>query len=419
MLSLDTATVIFMVLIITCICALLIMLLWRNNRHRYPGLHLMAWGFAIQTLAMILLSLHDLAPEGFSMVAGNALIIAAAITGYISLERFLDKRGPQFHNVILLGLFILLQIYFTYIAPNTAARLYNSAAALLIICLQYAWLLLWRAGAALRPITRDVGLVFLGFSVLGIARILAAFARPDMGDYFETGNFQSWVFILYGVFFILFTYTLSLMINRRLLRDVYTGEEKFSKVFHSSPYALILSSLSDGRILDFNDGFLKMFGYDRSDVAGKSGMEINTWYNPEDRELIMETLRQEGGLREKELLFRHKSGQVLCGLVWSDVLTINAEPFVLSSIIDITGRKQQQFEREALIEQLQQALADVRTLSGLLPICSSCKKIRDDKGYWNSLEAYIQKHSPAKLSHSICPECTKKLYPEYADRKKE
>lgn len=63
-------------------------------------------------------------------------------------------------------------------------------------------------------------------------------------------------------------------------------------------------------------------------------------------------------------------------------------------------------------DELSSALADVKTLSGFLPICASCKKIRDDKGYWNQVEGYIQKHSDAKFSHGVCPECAKKLYPE-------
>ena len=69
-------------------------------------------------------------------------------------------------------------------------------------------------------------------------------------------------------------------------------------------------------------------------------------------------------------------------------------------------------ELHRLNAELQDALAQVKTLSGLLPICSSCKKIRDDQGYWNQLEVYIQDHSEAVFSHSLCPDCAKKLYPE-------
>ena len=70
-------------------------------------------------------------------------------------------------------------------------------------------------------------------------------------------------------------------------------------------------------------------------------------------------------------------------------------------------------KREAVIEDLKKALSEVRRLSGLLPICSHCKKIRDDKGYWNQIESYIENHSEAYFSHGICKECAKKLYPDF------
>lgn len=73
-------------------------------------------------------------------------------------------------------------------------------------------------------------------------------------------------------------------------------------------------------------------------------------------------------------------------------------------------------DRQALRQlntEYQKALADVKTLSGLVPICSSCKKIRDDKGYWNGVEDYVAKHSMAQFSHGICPDCMRRLYPEH------
>jgi hypothetical protein len=75
-------------------------------------------------------------------------------------------------------------------------------------------------------------------------------------------------------------------------------------------------------------------------------------------------------------------------------------------------RKVFEDERERLILQYQVALSQVKQLSGLLPICASCKKIRDDQGYWTQIEEYIADHSEADFSHSLCPDCLKKLYPE-------
>ncbi len=84
---------------------------------------------------------------------------------------------------------------------------------------------------------------------------------------------------------------------------------------------------------------------------------------------------------------------------------------------DITRRIELEQERERLIAELQEALASIKTLKGMLPICSSCKKVRDDNGYWNQIEAYVSEHTEAEFTHGICPECAKKLYPKhYKDR---
>jgi PAS domain-containing protein len=86
------------------------------------------------------------------------------------------------------------------------------------------------------------------------------------------------------------------------------------------------------------------------------------------------------------------------------------EPANLASLRDITERKKAEEERIKLIKELQEAITKVKTLSGLLPICAVCKKIRDDSGYWNQIELYIEKYSTAEFSHGICPDCQEKLY---------
>jgi len=100
---------------------------------------------------------------------------------------------------------------------------------------------------------------------------------------------------------------------------------------------------------------------------------------------------------------------------------ITARPFrdadgkligMVESFQDITYRTALEKEKEELIGKLRESLNKVKLLSGFLPICASCKKIRDDKGYWNQIEAFIKEHSEAEFSHGLCPECAKKLYPD-------
>jgi hypothetical protein len=110
----------------------------------------------------------------------------------------------------------------------------------------------------------------------------------------------------------------------------------------------------------------------------------------------------------KSLTYRYEKLQLL-----DDLQKEKAQVMDLNKQLglDIEKRKQTEKEKELLISELQKALHEVKTLSGLIPICAQCKKVRDDKGYWNQIESYIHKHSDVDFSHSICPECAEELYP--------
>lgn len=106
-----------------------------------------------------------------------------------------------------------------------------------------------------------------------------------------------------------------------------------------------------------------------------------------------------------EIIFRY----VILGAI---VPLFVAPPIIIyygKLLVKIVNAEERLRERAAKLEK---ALIEIKQLSGLLPICASCKKIRDDKGYWNQIEAYISQHSEAQFSHSVCPECAEKLYPD-------
>ena len=86
-----------------------------------------------------------------------------------------------------------------------------------------------------------------------------------------------------------------------------------------------------------------------------------------------------------------------------------------TTLDDVPERRRLESERDRLMQQLEDALANLKVLGGFIPICSSCKKIRNDSGYWQQLEVYMRDHSEAQFSHGVCPDCMKRLYPEFAD----
>jgi len=164
-----------------------------------------------------------------------------------------------------------------------------------------------------------------------------------------------------------------------------------------------------------NNKFLEIFGYDDSNgIIGKSLTEI---IHPDDRDRVMKysELRYQNGDAPSRYEFRgiKKDGTPLDIEVSIATIHYKGEKAVLAYFRDITERKQIEKEREKLISELKEALSQVKKLHGLLPICASCKKIKNEKGYWEQIEIYISQHSEADFSHGICPECVKKLYPEY------
>lgn len=166
-----------------------------------------------------------------------------------------------------------------------------------------------------------------------------------------------------------------------------------------------------GSFMEVNDIACVRLGYSREELLGFSVSDIVIESEVKDIPDTSRRLRDQPG-HVFEKTFKSRSGECFPVEVNSRIFTVQDEPFAISIVRDITQRKAREIERERLIGELENALADVKKLSGLLPICSHCKKIRDDEGYWQQIEAYIQDHSEAAFSHGICRECVKIFYPE-------
>ena len=179
----------------------------------------------------------------------------------------------------------------------------------------------------------------------------------------------------------------------------------------------------EGRYVLNNRAHLRSIGVEhQEDVLGKTSASFNPpelarQYAEDERQII----RTGQAMSDREELALHKdTGEQRWHLTTKIPLkdSQGAIMGVVGISRDITEQRRAAAEREKLIAELQNALADVKTLSGLVPICANCKKIRDDKGYWTQIEAYIQERTPAHFSHGICPDCAKILYPEYKPREK-
>jgi len=213
---------------------------------------------------------------------------------------------------------------------------------------------------------------------------------------------------------ILYTIAQRGIIRRKAAEDAMAERENFlNSLLRAMPIPVFYKDRA-GIYQGFNDAYEVFFGKSRDQLIGKSVFDISPKelaqiYHAKDTELF-----DSGGIQHYESKVKNSRDEMRDVIFDKSIYTDSNGKIIglIGTVLDITVRKQIEKEREKLIDELQSALAEIKTLRGIVPICSNCKKIRDDAGYWNILESYIQKHSDASFSHSICPDCAKKLYPD-------
>ncbi|MCK5193644.1 MAG: PAS domain S-box protein [Desulfobulbaceae bacterium] len=194
--------------------------------------------------------------------------------------------------------------------------------------------------------------------------------------------------------------------RKQLEKAIQDSEEHLSSILNSVLTGIIIIDADTLEIIDANPAALSMMGSTRERLIGKRCYDHMCPAGKGKCPII--DLGQEVDHSERILV--DDSGKKIPVLKSVSPQIINGRRCLVESFVDISDRKNAEQEREKLIEKLQKALDEIKTLSGIIPICSSCKKIRDDKGYWNQVETYIEEHSAAQFSHAMCEECCEKLY---------
>lgn len=171
----------------------------------------------------------------------------------------------------------------------------------------------------------------------------------------------------------------------------------------------IYSIKLDGTVVSWNRAAERVYGFRAGEIIGRN---VSILY-PDERldELIdsMERIKRGDHVGRSETTRLRKGGRLVPASVTISPMKNGDGKINGASVIarDITIRKREEQERLNLIHELTEALSRAKTLAGLLPICATCKRIRDDQGYWQQVEAYISEHSNAVFTHGICPECLK------------
>ena len=182
---------------------------------------------------------------------------------------------------------------------------------------------------------------------------------------------------------------------------------KFQAIFEHSPLAIMYTD-AGGTITTANENAVRLFGASKEKLIGFSYLSIRD-------ELMQDAISK--ALSGQQTRFEGEYVTVTGNMLTQ--MRANFSPAfssdgsvsgVIGIFEDISERRLVEKDRERLIRELKDALAKIKTLSGLVPICASCKKVRDDQGYWNQIDAYFRDHSDIDFTHGLCPECAKRYY---------
>ena len=345
MFQIDIRTIYLGYIIINIVNLVLIGSLYFQIKKRFPGTFLILLSFFMSATGNILVFFRSFIPDWLSIPFANTMVVTSTVVLLIGLEKFVNKKGIHIQNVILIIVFCLVHSYFTFIQPDLNARNINLSLAYLLLSFQVSFLMLKKVDTSMRKITRSVGIIFSAVFFTQFFRVFYILQTQSISiHYFKSEPLESIFLLAWEVIIILLAYSITLMYNKRLIIDVNTQEEKFSKAFHAAPFVIMLSKLTNGKIFEVNQSVQKISGYHPNELIGLKSSELNIWEQNEDRLQFISDLSLKGHVSEDEYVFRKKSGDFFTGLISADIIDINNEHCIISVIKDISKSKQTEIQ---------------------------------------------------------------------------
>ena len=351
---LNIKAVMFSYLLIQALCAAVIWALWRENRQRYAGMSFWLACYGVQLAGLLLILLRGHIPTFLSLGASHLTLIGGMMLMRYGLGLFLGKKTKNLPDWAMLAAFIFAQFCFYRFHAGLNAWNLNINAAILLLSLECLWTLLKGTAGSLRQIALPAASAFAALAVLSTLRIAYSMHSPLSENLFAASSTHSMLLLCYMVLVAGLTFSLFLMVNRRLLEDTKLDfsrrvkaeeslgaiEERFQKTFLATPMLMSLSEVATGRYIEVNNKYCEVTGFKREELIGKTSAEIGL-INKETRDRLVKGFN---GLSANipELELRAKGGRkVICSYT-CELVPFGDQQIMLAIAEDITDRKKAQ-----------------------------------------------------------------------------
>ncbi len=335
-------------------CMIVMALLWKQNRRRFAGIGFWLASYALLFVAVFLMALRGVIPDGLSIGAGSPIIVAGAMAMLFGLERFTGKPERRWPNSLLLGAFIVLQEYYAFASSDLTARNHIFSIVFFVVNAQCAYVLLRDRRDKASISSSGPAFIFIAMCAVCVFRLWAdaSFLGPE--DFMRANSFSTLSVISFQMLHIVLALSLFLMISGRLFAEVEDeisireeaervlrlSEEKYAKAFNASPDAVVLARLADGTLVEVNEGFCRQLGYSREEVIGSSSVDLGIWADPRDRETLVALLRTNRRIHDWGCDFVTRSGIRLNGLLAAEIIEVAQVPHLLTVVRNISAQKQ-------------------------------------------------------------------------------
>ena len=354
--SLDIRTAVLSYVLITIISTFVIIILLKQYKDRYKGVRYMLYCFGFQTVTLILILLRGTIPDWLSFDLANIISVTGILFFFVGIETYMGIKSSLVPSLIILGVFIFLHTWLIFLKSYSEVRHLNISILWLAILALCTWSLVFRVPRSKLNLTLPVSIVSIAFCMVCLAKIIKLIMSDEkFSDYLEPDQFDAVMIFVSQILLLLLTFSLQHMFGSRLLLDIKAEEEKFSKAFNTSPYGVVITRISTGEIIDINKGFQQITGVTREEVVGRMTDDFHFWLKNGNKSIISDELVRSGKIYGWEFHFKKKSGETATCLLSSEVISINNEKCILSSIDDITARKKYEMQLIASKEKAEES----------------------------------------------------------------
>jgi PAS domain S-box-containing protein len=354
----DLHTLILVLGITNLLQVIAILLQYWINRTT-PGIGWWLLAFLSLAAGFVLSLLRDVMTlKLITIIAASTLTFSGPIFVYIGVMRYLGKKEQRGLVIGSYLAFFLLYFYFTYANDDINTRSVIGA-----VLIAFFSLLTAQRIFVLKPrsISTSANFLSAAWFIQGSffsLRAVVLFTESPLKNLFTPTLIQTSTYLFTLIISLVVTFGLIIMVNQRLNGETREAKEHFELIFHTSPDAAMVTRLSDGVIVDANEGFTALSGYTRDETVGKSSLAINIYKNPEDRQKIVAELGRKGFCENYEALFQRKDGSLLNGVMSAKIFPLQDIPHIISITRDISERVRAEEQIRQTNAELEQRVAE-------------------------------------------------------------